>query len=158
MEIVMKPIGIIHSPYKECKNIPIQARYNPEVNAWIELNKRFSRGLKDLEKFSHAFLLYYFHQSKAENLLATPFLEKEIHGIFAIRSPHRPNHIGMSIVRLNNITGNKIFFTEVDMIDGTPLLDIKPYVPHFDHREKAVGGWVDKHFLNGTIPANIILK
>ena len=87
-----------------------------------------------------------------------PFLEDEKHGIFAIRSPHRPNHIGLSVIKIQRIQGNKLFFTQVDMIDGTPLLDIKPYVKYFDNRENVVSGWLDKHFENGKIPDKTIIK
>ena len=87
-----------------------------------------------------------------------PFFEDEIHGIFAIRSPHRPNHPGMSIVKINKIIENKLYFSEVDMLDGTPLLDIKPYSKYFDCRENVVSGWLEKHFEGGTIPERTILK
>jgi len=80
------------------------------------------------------------------------FLKDEIHGIFAIRSPHRPNHIGFSIVKLERVNGLTITFSEVDILDGTPLLDIKPYVPHFDSRKRVKSGWIDKHFRRGKIP------
>jgi len=150
--IKMKPIGIIHSPYKTAEALPIQGRFKNNVEAWVELKKEYVKGLKDLDGFSHAILIYYFHKSNKEELEGKPFLEKNKHGIFAIRSPHRPNHIGISTVKIKNIKGNKIYFTQVDMIDGTPLLDIKPYVKYFDNRENVVSGWIDKHFKNGKIP------
>jgi len=137
-QIIMYPIGVIHSPYKEGKDIPIQGRFKDDVEAWVELNDEYAKGLNDLENFSHCILLYYFHKSHKENIEGKPFLEEDKHGIFAIRSPHRPNHIGVSIVKIKSIKGNKLYFTEVDMFDGTPLLDIKPYVKHFDSREYAV--------------------
>lgn len=150
--ITLHPIGVIHSPYKESKDIPIQGRFKDDVEAWIELNNEYVKGLKDLDKFSHAILLFYFHKSEKETIEGKPFLEDGKHGIFAIRSPHRPNHIGFSVVKIKNIKDNKIFFTEVDIIDGTPLLDIKPYVKYFDSREDVISGWLDKHFKNGRIP------
>lgn len=150
--ITLHPIGVIHSPYKESKDIPIQGRFNDDIEAWIELNNEYVKGLKDLDKFSHAILLFYFHKSEKETIEGKPFLEDDKHGIFAIRSPHRPNHIGFSVVKIKNIQDNKIFFTGVDMIDGTPLLDIKPYVKYFDSREDVISGWLDKHFKNGRIP------
>lgn len=150
--ITLHPIGVIHSPYKESKDIPIQGRFKDDVEAWIELNNEYVKGLKDLDKFSHAILLFYFHKSEKETIEGKPFLEDDKHGIFAIRSPHRPNHIGFSVVKIKNIKDNKIFFTEVDIIDGTPLLDIKPYVKYFDSREDVISGWLDKHFKNGRIP------
>ena len=153
----MNPIGIIHSPYKESKDIPIQGRFKDDVKAWIELKDEYVIGLKDLNKFSHAILLYYFHKSDRITIEGKPFLEDDKHGIFAIRSPHRPNHIGFSVVKIKKIVGNKLYFTHVDMIDGTPLLDIKPYVKYFDSRDKVVSGWLEKHFKNGKIPDRTIV-
>ena len=157
-QIVIKPIGIIHSPYKQPKNIPIQGTFRPDVVAWVELDEEYADGLKDLESFSHAILLYYFHQSRKEQLQGRPFLEDEKHGMFAIRSPHRPNHIGLSVVKIKRIEGNKLYFSEVDVLDQTPVLDIKPYVKYFDWREDVISGWVDKHFEGGDIPDRTILK
>ena len=114
--------------------------------------------MKDLDKFNHCILIYYFHKSDKETIEGKPFLEDEKHGIFAIRSPHRPNHIGFSVVKIQRIQGNKLYFTQVDMIDGTPLLDIKPYVKHFDSREDVISGWLDKHFKNGKIPDKTIIR
>lgn len=157
-EILLQPIGTIYSPYKESKDIPIQGRFKNNVEACIELKKQYVKGLKDLEKFSHCILIYYFHKSKTVTIEGKPFLEDQNHGIFAIRSPHRPNHIGFSVVKIQKIQGNKLYFTQVDMIDGTPLLDIKPYVKYFDCREDVISGWLDKHFKNGKIPEKTIIK
>jgi len=154
----MHPIGIIHSPYNESKDIPIQGRFKDDVEAWAELDGDYVKGLKDLDKFSHAILLYYFHKSNKEGIEGKPFLEDDVHGIFAIRSPHRPNHIGLSIVKIKRIQENKLYFTGVDMFDGTPLLDIKPYVKYFDRRDNVVSGWLDKHFKNGKIPDKTIIR
>ena len=151
-QIKMHPIGVIHSPYKESKDIPIQGRFKDDVEAWVEVKDEYVKGLKDLDKFSHAILLYYFHKSDKEKVEGKPFLENDKHGIFAIRSPYRPNHIGLSIVKIKHIQENKIYFTRVDMIDGTPLLDIKPYVKYFDCQDDVVSCWLDKHFKNGKIP------
>jgi len=156
--IELAPIGIIHTPYQQPKDIPIQGTFKPDVAAWVELNEQYVPGLKDLNGFSHAILIYYFHLTDKVHLNGKPYLEDETHGIFAIRSPHRPNHLGLSIVKINRIEGNKLFFTEVDMLDGTPLLDIKPYSRFFDHREDVVSGWMEKHFKNGEIPSRTILK
>ena len=142
----MNPIGIIHSPYKDLKNIPIQANLNNDVEAYIKLKNGFIKGLKDLEKFSHAIIIYYFHKSEKVNIEAEPFLEKKLHGIYSIRSPNRPNHIGISIVKIKKIIENKLYFNNVDVIDNTPILDIKPYVKYFDIRENVISGWIDKHF------------
>ncbi len=154
--IALAPIGVIHSPYKDSEGVPIQGVFNKDVEAWVELKKEFSRGLKDLEGFSHAILIYYFHKSTKENIVGKPYLEDDEHGIFAIRSPNRPNHIGLSIVRIKRIVDNKIYFTEVDVLEGTPVLDIKPYVKYFDGRDDAVSGWVEKHFASGRVPDHTV--
>ena len=145
-QITITPIGIIHSPYKHVKDMPIQGKFKPEVTAFAELKDGYTPGLKDLEGFSHAIIIYYFHKSQKEEVVGKPFLEDKEHGIFAIRSPHRPNHIGISVVRIEGIEDNKLHFREVDVLDKTPVLDIKPYVKHFDNRENVVSGWIDKHF------------
>ena len=154
----MCPIGTIHSPYKKPKNIPIQGRFKDDVEAYIELKEKYVEGLKDLDKFSHCILIYCFHKSEKVNIIGKPFLEDSNHGIFAIRSPHRPNHIGLSVVKIKRIHKNKLYFTEVDIIDRTPLLDIKPFVKYFDNRENVSSGWLDRHFKNGKIPDNTIIK
>lgn len=145
-EITMTPIGVIHSPYKHVKDMPIQGKFKPEVTAEVELNDEYTSGLKDLEEFSHAILLYYFHRSRKEQVIGKPFLENKEHGIFAIRSPHRPNHIGLSVIKIEKIEEGRLYFSEVDILDQTPVLDIKPYVRHFDARDNAASGWIEKHF------------
>jgi tRNA-Thr(GGU) m(6)t(6)A37 methyltransferase TsaA len=157
-EIIIKPIGIIHSPYSNSTGIPIQGKFKKEAEAYAELLPEYETGLKDLEQFSHAILIYHFHQQKEEKLIAQPYLEKVDHGIFAIRSPYRPNKIGFSIVKISKIEQNKLYFTEVDVFDGTPLIDIKPYVEYFDKRENVKSGWVKKHFQKeNKIPKQAIL-
>lgn len=151
-EISIHEIGVIHSPYKENKDIPIQGRFKDDIEAYAEINDKYVKGLKDLDKFSHCILLFYFHKSNREDITGRPFLEDKEHGIFAIRSPHRPNHIGFSVVKIKRIEANKLYFTQVDMIDKTPLLDIKPYIKYFDNRENSVSGWLEKHFKDGKIP------
>ncbi len=150
--ITLHPIGVIHSPYKAAKGTPIQGVFGKEVEAYVELKEKYVEGLKDLDGFSHAILLYYFHLSNKEEIVGKPYLEQEEHGIFAMRSPHRPNHIGLSIVKIKKIEGNRLYFTEVDVLDGTPVLDIKPYVKQFDSRPHATSGWIEKHFMNGKMP------
>ncbi len=157
-QIAMSPIGIIRSPYTQAKNIPIQGTFRPEVEAWVELKEEYADGLKDLEQFSHAFILYHFHLSREMRLQTSPFLEDETHGVFAIRSPHRPNHIGLSVVKIKRIESNKLYFGEVDVLDQTPVLDIKPYVKYFDWRHDVVSGWIDKHFESDDTPDRTILK
>ena len=157
-QIIMRPIGKICSPYKESRDIPIQGIFNSEAEAWVELKDKYAGGLKDLDEFSHAIILYYFHKSQREEVQGRPFLEQNKHGIFAIRSPHRPNHIGLSIVNIKKIEANKMYFTEVDVLDQTPVLDIKPYVKYFDSRDNVTSGWLEKHFKNGNIPDETILR
>ena len=157
-QIVINPIGKIFSPYKKNKQIPIQGKFKDSVEAYIKLKKKYIKGLKDLDKFSHCILIYYFHKSDKVSIEEKPFLEDEKHGIFSIRSPHRPNHIGLSVVKIQRIKGDKLYFTEVDVIDGTPLLDIKPYVKYFDNRKDVICGWLERHFENGEIPKKTIIK
>lgn len=157
-QIILHPIGTINSPYKQDKDIPIQGRFKNDVEAWAELKDKYVKGLKDLEGFSHAILLFYLHKSTREDIEGRPYLETTKHGIFAIRSPHRPNHIGLSIVKIKYIKDNKLYFTGVDMINGTPLLDIKPFVKYFDNQENVVSGWLEKHFKNGKKSDENIIK
>jgi len=158
IKIDLTPIGIIHTPYETTNEMPIQGTFEKDVEGWVELDEKYMSGLKDLDGFSHAILIYYFHLSDEAKLEGKPYLEDIKHGIFAIRSPNRPNHLGLSVVKIKEIKGNKLYFTEVDMLEGTPLLDIKPYVKYFDCREHAISGWLDKHFLNGNIPEKTIIK
>lgn len=156
--IKLKPIGVINTPYKEPKGIPIQGKFKKGVTGTVRIFPEYKAGLKNIEGFSHVILIYYFDRSKKEELVGKPYLEDELHGIFAIRSPHRPNHIGLSIVKLEKVNGNIVTFSEVDILDGTPLLDIKPYVSHFDSRKNVRNGWLDKHFKTGKIPKRARLK
>jgi tRNA-Thr(GGU) m(6)t(6)A37 methyltransferase TsaA len=145
-KITLEPIGIIHSPYqKKEENIPIQGTFKPEGVGTIEVYEKYAEGLTDIEGFSHLLIVYFFHKSKDFSLLAKPFLEDKLHGIFAIRSPHRPNHLGVSVVKLIERKGNLLKIGEIDVFDGTPLLDIKPYVPKFDQRNNVKIGWLEKH-------------
>jgi tRNA-Thr(GGU) m(6)t(6)A37 methyltransferase TsaA len=138
----IKSIGIIHSPYKKIADIPCQS-YKSEKIGEIEVFKEYEKGLKDIEGFSHLIVLYYFHLARGYSLNSRPFLDKKSHGIFAIRGPNRPNHIGISTVRLLERNENKLKVKGMDVVDGTPLLDIKPYVPEFDIRENVKIGWLE---------------
>lgn len=158
VEITMNPIGVIHTPYKTTKGIPIQGTFEKKVMGTIELFQEYKEGLKDVEGFSHLILIYYFNRAKEQKLSGRPFLEDEFHGIFSIRSSMRPNHIGFSIVKVKKIEDNMITFSEVDILDETPLLDIKPYVAYFDSREDTKNGWLEKHFIGGEIPKRTRLK
>jgi tRNA-Thr(GGU) m(6)t(6)A37 methyltransferase TsaA len=151
-EIKLKPIGTIYTPYKQSKGIPIQGQFDKSITGMIKLFPEYQKGLKDIEGFSHLILIYYFNRSTEAKLVGRPFLEDQEHGIFAIRSPHRPNHIGFSIVKVKKVKGNVVIFTEVDMLDQTPLLDIKPYVSHFDYRKNVKNGWIERHFKKCKVP------
>ena len=140
--ISMQPIGVIHSPFKEKSQTPIQSSRS-EATGVVEVFPEYAEGLQDLEGLSHIFLLYVFHESVGYALLAKPFLDDKLHGIFATRYPYRPNRIGLSVVKLVNRKENSLEIQGVDMLDGTPLLDIKPYVPEFDIRTNTRNGWYD---------------
>jgi tRNA-Thr(GGU) m(6)t(6)A37 methyltransferase TsaA len=150
----MIPIGVIHSPYRDHGDVPIQGRFKPDVEAYAELGSEYIAGLKDLAGFSHAILVYHFHLSDKDSVMGKPYLENEEHGIFAIRSPHRPNHIGMTVVEIQRVEEGRLYFKNVDMLDGTPLLDIKPYVPQFDciDSDRCRDGWLGRHFADGKVP------
>ena len=138
----IQPIGIIHSPYYSIEDMPIQPKGASEVEGHIIVDEKYIVGLQDIEGFSHIYLLYSFHEAKRTELLITPFLDKQTRGVFATRSPLRPNHIGISIVQLKRVEGNKIFIEGIDILDGTPLLDIKPYIEKFDTVKKSASGWL----------------
>lgn len=148
IEFKYKPIGIIHSPFKQPKGTPIQPTGGKNIDATVELFPEYADGLKDLDGFSHIILIYHFHLSKEGPLIAKPFLDDKEHGIFAIRGPARPNPIGMSVTRLTGIEGNKLYIQDIDIVDGTPLLDIKPYVPEFDMKEAVKIGWLGENVSN----------
>jgi len=141
-EIRYKPIGIIHSPFKEVDGMPIQSSGALGIKGTVELFTEYSAGLKDIDGFSHIILVYHFHLSRRYALEAKPFLDEETHGVFAMRAPTRPNPIGISVVRLLGIEDNILHIEDVDIVDGTPLLDIKPYVPDFDWRKAERTGWL----------------
>lgn len=142
--IVYRPIGIIHTPFRELENMPIQPSGAAGICGTVDLYPEFAEGLKDLDGFSHLILLYRFHESRGYSLTVTPFLDSETRGVFATRAPKRPNPIGLSIVRLVRIQGSTLGIENVDILDGTPLLDIKPYVPEFDHQEDCRIGWLEQ--------------
>ena len=143
--INFRQIGTIHTPFREAAGMPIQPPGAKGANGRVEVFPEYSDGLKDIEGFSHIILLFYFHKSEGFKLQVSPFLEQEIHGVFAVRAPRRPNPVGISIVKLERREGNILFIDNPDIIDGTPLLDIKPYIPDFDSYPDAVPGWQAKH-------------
>ena len=144
-EIKYKPIGVIHSPFKEPKGTPIQPAGAKGVNGTVEIFPEYAGGLKDIEGFSHIILLYHFHLSKESTLIVRPFMDNAAHGVFAMRGPSRPNPIGISVVCLVRVEENMLHIRDLDIVDGTPLLDIKPYIPEFDIREVERIGWLEKN-------------
>ena len=143
-EIKYKPIGVIHSPFKEPKGTPIQPAGAEGIRGTVEVFPEYAKGLKDIGGFSHIILIYHFHLSRGASLEAKPYMDNEVRGIFAMRGPSRPNPIGISVVRLLKIEGRILHIQDIDIVDGTPLLDIKPYVPEFDTREVVRIGWLEK--------------
>ena len=142
-ELKYIPIGIIHSRFKEPKGTPIQTTAALGVEGSVEVFPEYLEGLKDLEGFSHIVLLYHFHLSKDAQLTVVPYMDDRPHGVFATRAPARPNPIGMSVVRLVAVKDNVLSILDVDIVDGTPLLDIKPYTSDFDDREILRKGWLE---------------
>ncbi len=142
MEFTMKSIGVIHSPFADKEQTPIQSARSQAIGQ-VEVYPEFVDGLQDTEGFSHLILLYAFHQSEGYLLHVKPFLDDQLRGLFATRHPCRPNPIGLSIVRLTTRHGNVLEIEGVDVLDGTPLLDIKPYVPDFDVRDNTRVGWYE---------------
>ena len=143
--IEYRPIGVIHSAFQQTEGVPIQAAFARRVSGTVELQAKYRDGLQGLAGFSHIVLVYHFHLSEGHSLQVKPFLDEEAHGVFATRAPRRPNAIGISVVRLNRIEGSTLYVSELDVVDGTPLLDIKPYVPQFDDRTGAKIGWLEKN-------------
>lgn len=141
--IVIRPIGVIHTPHTEPSRTPIQPVYAAGMQGRVEVFDEFAEGLADIEGFSHLHLLYHFHREDCVKLTVTPFLEDSSHGVFATRAMCRPNHIGMSIVRLVRREGTTLYIDDVDILDGAPLLDIKPYCARFDVRTDTRNGWQD---------------
>ncbi len=137
-----RPIGVIRTPFKKLAGMPIQPAGARRIRGTIELSAGYEAGLKDLDGFSHVILLYHFHRSRGYDLQVTPFLDSKRRGLFATRAPKRPNPIGLSVVRLIRIKGRTLAVEGIDVLDGTPLLDIKPYVPAFDRPKSARAGWL----------------
>lgn len=142
-KIIYKPIGIIHTPFKTTKGMPIQPTAAKNVGGFIEIQPEYIEGLDDLEGFSHLILIYHFHLSVGYSLKVKPFMHDHFCGVFATRTPKRPNPIGMSIVRLVKVQGARIHVKGLDIVDGTPLLDIKPYIPDDRQRAERIG-WLSE--------------
>ncbi len=142
MEFIMRPIGVIHTPFTDKRETPIQPARS-QAAGQVEVVEAYADGLADVEGFSHIVLLYVFDRAEGYALRVQPFLDDELRGVFATRYPRRPNPIGLSIVRLVSRCDNVLHILGADMLDGTPLLDIKPYVPDFDAHPEAKTGWYD---------------
>jgi tRNA-Thr(GGU) m(6)t(6)A37 methyltransferase TsaA len=148
MKINYQSIGTIHTPFTDLSDMPIQPTGETSAPGTAHLDPRYIPALKDLEGFSHVILIYHFHRSKRVDLTVTPFMDSEPRGLFATRAPTRPNPIGISIVALHGIDGNILQLGNVDILDGTPLLDIKPYVPDFDTPKDVRSGWLENSTRN----------
>ena len=144
MSIVFEPIGVIHSPFTRPEGSPIQPVSETSSAGTVEVFQEFAAGLKDLDEFSHVLLLYHFHRARPYALSVVPFLDTQPRGLFATRAPNRPNPIGISLVRLERIDGCRLYVANLDVLDGTPLLDIKPHVPEFDCAPGARTGWMER--------------
>ncbi len=140
--VQFKSIGVIHSPFTDIKGMPIQPSSAQGIEGWVEIFAPYRAGLQDLDGFSHIYLLYHFHKVMDAELVVIPFLDKQPHGVFATRAPTRPNPIGLSIVELKRIENERLYIANVDILDGTPLLDIKPYIPGFDQEPNVRVGWL----------------
>ena len=141
-EVRYKPIGVVHSPFKAPQDVPIQSVAAEGIMGYVEVAREYVEGLRDVDGFSHLILIYHCHLAQDYSLLVRPFLDKRLHGVFSTRAPSRPNPIGVSIVRLTRMEKNILHIQDVDIIDGTPLLDIKPFVPDFDQRKAERIGWL----------------
>jgi tRNA-Thr(GGU) m(6)t(6)A37 methyltransferase TsaA len=142
--IRMHPIGTIHTPFTNPAGMPIQPVGAVGIKGTVEVLAEYQEGLKDLDGFSHIILLYLFHRSEGFKLTVVPFMDTEPRGLFSTRAPRRPNPIGLSVMQLDRIENGVLYIQNADMLDGTPLLDIKPYVPEFDGHTRVRTGWLEK--------------
>ncbi len=141
----IEPIGTVHTPFTTLEAMPYQPKGAAETIGTLVLDEAYAEGLKDLEGFSHIYVLYHFHRAKRTELTVTPFMDTEPRGVFATRSPLRPSHIGMSVTEVVSVEGRTVTVKGIDVLDGTPLLDIKPYIPQFDSVKNVKTGWMDKN-------------
>jgi len=153
MKIEFSPIGIIHTAYKTINNVPIQPTADKDSEGWIEVFDEYSDGLADLDGFSHLYLIFHLHKSAGYKLKVIPFLDTVERGIFATRSPARPNPVGLSVVKLVSVNGNIVNIRGLDIVDGTPLIDIKPLVPMFEDSNDIRIGWFEGKA--GEIPGKL---
>lgn len=141
--IRLSPIGHVRSPFREPAGVPVQAAFATDVRGTVEVLPKYEAGLCDLEGFSHLMLLYHMHLSRGYSLTTRPHFDHEARGLFSTRSPNRPNPIGVSVVRLESREGSVLHVRDLDIVDGTPVLDIKPYIPQVDDRRDARIGWLE---------------
>ncbi len=154
MKIEFSPIGIIRTPFKTVDNVPIQPTADTGSEGWIEIFQEYSAGLADLDGFSHIYLIFHLHKSCGNKLSVVPFLDTVERGIFSTRSPSRPNPVGLSVVRLLSVSGSILKIQGLDILDGTPLLDIKPYVPMFEDSTGLKTGWFEGKNVKGKLSDN----
>ena len=141
-KIEIEPIGIIHTSLKQAGGAPIQPSFAKDTSGVVELEEKYAEGLKDLDGFDRIWLIFNCNRCSGYKLTVTPYMDTQPRGLFSTRAPARPNAIGMSAVKLDRIEGCKLYISELDILDGTPLLDIKPYTPKFDHLETERCGWM----------------
>jgi tRNA-Thr(GGU) m(6)t(6)A37 methyltransferase TsaA len=142
MKITFEPIGVVHSPFTELANMPIQPTGDSAAAGSLEIYSPYCDALKDLDGFSHIYALYFFHKVNSWKPSVTPFLDNQPHGLFATRTPRRPNPIGLSLLQVVGLEGCQIKVNGLDILDGTPLLDIKPYIPQFENPQEVHIGWL----------------
>jgi tRNA-Thr(GGU) m(6)t(6)A37 methyltransferase TsaA len=142
-KVVYEPIGVIHTPFKSLDDMPIQPSGGKGVEGVAVLRPELAEALADVSGFSHIYLIYHMHKSRGYSPKVVPFLDTEKRGLFATRAPRRPNPIGISVVRVKSVQENRVAFQDVDMLDGTPLLDMKPCVGEFDSGRKMRIGWLE---------------
>ncbi|MDK2982106.1 MAG: tRNA (adenine37-N6)-methyltransferase [Chloroflexota bacterium] len=145
MKITFEPIGVVHSPFSDLADMPIQPTGEQAAEGTLELFPDYCEALADLDGFSHIYALYYFHKSKGWKASIVPFLDTQARGLFSTRAPRRPNPIGLSLLRVLSVEGCVVKVAGVDILDGTPLLDIKPYIPQFENPQDVRVGWLAGH-------------
>jgi tRNA-Thr(GGU) m(6)t(6)A37 methyltransferase TsaA len=143
MQYTVRPIGVVRTPFQEAKGTPIQPVMAKDSEGTVEIDPRYEAGLKDIDGFDRIYLLTYFDRAREPSLTVTPYMDDRPHGLFSTRAPSRPNPIGLSCVRLLSVDGCRLHIAEVDMLDRTPVLDIKPYSPRFDVYPAERSGWLD---------------
>ena len=144
MSIQLTPIGVIHTPFQTLEEMPIQPTSEASQPGVVEVFPQYAEGLQDLDGFSHIYLIYHLHRVQGVRLQVIPFLDTQPRGLFATRAPCRPNPIGLSLVRLERIEANRLYISRLDVLDQTPLLDIKPYIPAFEPSQEVRVGWVEQ--------------